>query len=201
MEEVYVKVFRNSGVNYNSSKQDYTNVIGTRLDNSGVLQPVYDGEIASDNLVTIDGEKYIKVPADGTAITISKIPTLQYGQNTEKYYYWIEECGYKPINGDPVMNTDRYTVTYTVSNVDTLAETATELAVQLSDSAERALTHLQSLIPPVKGASNITKAVTTGSEADDEIFTFEAVLTPADGESIDTATLAVTGGTLICCER
>jgi LPXTG-motif cell wall-anchored protein len=98
--EVYVKVYRITGQNYDPSKRvDYTNILGEEVN---TLTHAKDGELIGEFVPYPGGGRCIKVPS-GTTVTIEHV--LMTVSLSEPLYYWVEECGYKDLNGNVHWNT------------------------------------------------------------------------------------------------
>ena len=114
--EVYVKVYRITGQNYDPQKrEDYTNILGREVNK---LTHAKDGELIGEFVKDDNGEKYIKVTS-GSTVTIEHV--LMALSVSEPLYYWVEECGYKDLLGTVHWNTanenvmEQFTPVYSIN--------------------------------------------------------------------------------------
>ncbi len=101
VQEVYVKVYRGTGINSNlSNSDDFTKdlyPLSQRL--TDLRNGDFDnGYVSEGSIITRqeDGEKYLVIPSGGT-MTIEYVPILNpyNGSQDCLYHYGVVECGYK----------------------------------------------------------------------------------------------------------
>ena len=157
VQEVYVKVLRRTGrEGVAGDPEDFTNKL--QISEEHALGQIVDGYVSASQIRTVNGEKYLVIPANGGSVTINHVLTVNPfydGGQDRVYYFSVQECGYKDASGEHWSTSDVEQFNPQYSFSDSLGQTAGSTMFVLGKTGTNTFTITNS--PPATIDINIVK--------------------------------------------
>lgn len=194
---IYLKLFRKDEQAGNpiNSGVDATNILNKRVYNFNGFKVASDLTINEADIKVINGQTYIRLSLDNEwTTTIEHVPLLS---KNGAFYYWIQEVGYGLGEDDFIESLDQFKpILYSsVDGTQIYGDTANGGPAIIP--TRNGVNHLKVQNTSSFGSLKIIKAVTPGAgeDAATQTFTFDVVLTPPSGKTIDVSNLTVSSET------